>query len=69
VPPPPTSAQNATAVPPPPSVQNATDVPPPPPSPSPPPPPKSFVFLDDYESSAGRVSVLTALVVSLLRAL
>ena len=71
VPPPP---PNATAVPPPPS-SNATAVPPPPsppptpPSPSPPPPPKSFVFLADYESSAGRVSVLTALVVSLLSAL
>ena len=53
----------------PPSAQNATAVPPPPPSPLPPPSPKSFVFLADYESSAGRLSVLTALVVSLLRAL
>jgi surface protein len=51
------------------SAQNATAVPPPPPSPSSPPPPKSFVFLADYESSAGRVSVLTALVVILLSAL
>ena len=62
VPPPPPS--------PPPPSSNATAVPPSPPNPSPPPPPKSFVFLADYESSAGRVSsVLTALVVSLLSAL
>ncbi len=39
----------------------------PPPLPSPPPPPKSLV-LADYESSTGRVSVGTALVVSLLSA-
>ena len=64
------STSNTTAVPlPPPSTSNATAVPPPPPSPSPPPPPKSLVFLADYESSAGRVSVLTAFVVILLRAL
>ena len=50
-------------------LQDATNVPsPPPPLPSPPPPPK-LVFLTDNESSAGRVSVLTALVVSLLSAL
>jgi alpha-tubulin suppressor-like RCC1 family protein len=43
-----------------PSPPNATYVPPPPS------PPNSFVFLADSESSAGRVSALTALVVSLL---
>ena len=51
------------------STQNATAVPPPPTSPPTPPPPKSFVFLADYESSAGRVSVLTVFVVILLSAL
>jgi surface protein len=45
---------------------NATDVPPlPPPPPSPPPPPKSMVF-NDYESSATRYSVVTALVVCII---
>jgi len=73
--PPPSPPPNATAVPPP----NATDVSPlpsPPPAPlgtplpppSSPPPPKSLV-LADHKSSAGRYSVLMAIVVSLLSAL
>ena len=41
---------------------NAADVPPPPPSPPPPPTSPKSLVLADYESSAGRVSVLTAFV-------
>ncbi len=68
VPPPASNTNNVTS--PPPVSSNATAVPPPPRSPSPPPPLKSFVFLADYESSAGRASILTALVVvSILSAL
>jgi photosystem II stability/assembly factor-like uncharacterized protein len=59
-PPPP----NATASPPPPP--NATDVPPPPPSTPSPPPPNRLIFGGDYESSATRYSVVTALVVSII---
>jgi len=52
---------NVTSPPPQPSPSS----PPPPPPPSPPPPPKSMVF-NDYESSATRYSVVTALVVSII---
>jgi len=41
---------------------NAADVPPPPPSPPPPPTSPKSLVLADYESSAGRNSVLTAFV-------
>ena len=61
-----TDAPSSPPPPSPPPSSNTTAVPPPPPTS--PPPPKSLVSAD-YESSAGRLSVLTALVVSLLRAL
>merc|ERR1712216_685035 len=47
---------------PPPPPPNATDVPPPPSSSAPSPPPPEALVLADDESSAWRVSVLTALV-------
>ena len=44
----------------------AATTPPPSPPPSPPPPPNRLIFGGDYESSAKRYSVLTALVVSII---
>ena len=65
-PPSPPPPPNATALPPPPTPPSAPPptsppTPPPPTSPPTPPPPKLLV-LPDYESSAARVSVLTAFV-------
>ena len=61
---------------PPPSASNTTNVTSPPPpnapaeptpsQPSPPPPPNRLIFGGDYESSASRYSVVTALVVSII---
>jgi len=73
-PPPPTPPPHATAVPPPSPPPPPLPPPPPPPPPSPPPPsplpppppPNSLISGDDYESSATRYSVVTALVVSFI---
>ena len=63
--PPAANTTNTTDVSPPPP--NSTAVPsPPPPSPPPPPPPNRLIFGGDYESSATRYSVVTALVVSIV---
>ena len=59
--PPPPSTSNTTNVTSP-SPPNATAVPPP----APPPPPNRLIFGGDYESSASRYSVVTALVVSIV---
>jgi hypothetical protein len=57
-------AETQVLLPPPPP--SSPPQPPPSPPPSPPPPPNRLIFGDDYESSATRHSVATALVVSII---